>query len=133
MQLCETQDIGPPELRFQLVDNCLQFLQHCTSQQLCEYAEACLNLGDVTNLFLSSKKYVVICYDFLCADTEWNIILLGCFSPIAAHPSGYIDDNRGIPKNLMPSLKEVVVATLITVFETDYPKEGWFGVCFLPS
>eukprot|EP00252_Welwitschia_mirabilis_P014223 TRINITY_DN3130_c0_g1_i1.p1 TRINITY_DN3130_c0_g1~~TRINITY_DN3130_c0_g1_i1.p1 ORF type:complete len:360 (-),score=78.98 TRINITY_DN3130_c0_g1_i1:200-1279(-) len=58
------------------------------------------------------------------ADSEWRIILLRYFNPIAAHPSGKIgEDPKGIPNNLMPYIQQVAVGRLpeLNVYGNDYP------------
>ncbi|KAL9679930.1 hypothetical protein QQ045_017801 [Rhodiola kirilowii] len=79
-----------------------------------------------TKLFIEE-----ICRDIHRADSEWKVILLRYFNPVAAHPSGYIgEDPRGIPNNLMPFVQQVAVGRrpALTVFGTDYNTKDGTGV-----
>lgn len=72
-----------------------------------------------TKLFLEE-----IARDIEKADTEWKIILLRYFNPVAAHQSGKLgEDPKGIPNNLMPYIQQVAVGRLpeLNVYGHDYP------------
>nr|QYS25840.1 UDP-glucose 4-epimerase [Anoectochilus roxburghii] len=69
--------------------------------------------------------------DIQKSDSDWKIILLRYFNPVAAHPSGDIgEDPCGIPNNLMPFVQQVAVGrrTALTVYGTDYKTEDGTGV-----
>ncbi|XP_020577884.1 UDP-glucose 4-epimerase-like [Phalaenopsis equestris] len=74
-----------------------------------------------TKLFLEK-----IARDIQKADSEWRIILLRYFNPVAAHESGQIgEDPKGIPNNLMPYIQQVAVGRLpeLNVYGYDYPTD----------
>ncbi|CAI0476388.1 unnamed protein product [Linum tenue] len=72
-----------------------------------------------TKLFLEE-----IARDISQAESDWQIILLRYFNPVAAHESGKIgEDPKGIPNNLMPYIQQVAVGRLpeLNVYGHDYP------------
>ena len=66
--------------------------------------------------------------DIADADSEWRMILLRYFNPVAAHESGRLgEDPKGIPNNLMPYIQQVAVGRVpeLNVYGHDYPtKDG---------
>lgn len=65
------------------------------------------------------------------AATDWSIVILRYFNPIAAHPSGRIgEDPLGPPNNLMPYVAQVAAGRreFLTVFGNDYPTPDGTGV-----
>jgi len=69
--------------------------------------------------------------DLCRADSDWRVLVLRCFNPAGAHPSGLIGENSlAIPNNLIPYLSEIAIGRLpeLRVFGTDYPTADGTGV-----
>ena len=69
--------------------------------------------------------------DLCRADLGWRVLVLRCFNPAGAHPSGLIGENSlAIPNALMPYLSEIAIGRLpdLRVFGTDYPTADGTGV-----
>jgi UDP-glucose 4-epimerase len=61
--------------------------------------------------------------DVCASDSEWRIILLRYFNPVAAHPSGVMGEHPvGVPLNLMPYVQQVAIGIRkeLSVYGDDY-------------